>query len=290
MTLVHLFPGQGSQTIGMGADLFARHPDFVRTASEDLGWDLAEVCLQDPRGELTQTQFTQPALYVVGALAWLRAVETGHRLPRFLVGHSLGEYTALFAADAFSFRDGLALVKERGAAMAEARGGAMAAVLGLPPEKVAEVIAEHALTGVWLANRNAPGQAVISGEPAAVKDCHQAFLDAGAKRVVPLNVSGAFHSPLMAPARERLAAALAKTTMRTPRIPVVSNVTARFHTADVAELRARLAEQLTAPVRWDESIRFLAEQGADEFIEPGPGDVLTRLVAQILPKPAVKAA
>ena len=279
MQRIHLFPGQGSQKKGMGAGLFERFPEQVAEADAELGYSLAELCLQDPRQQLGQTQFTQPALFAVNALTFLdRLVGTGE-LPAFVAGHSLGEYSALFAAGVFDFRTGVKLVRERGALMARASGGSMAAVIGLAPDRIRQVLAESRLDSVDMANFNSPSQTVISG-PAADLDAAQPLLEkAGAQMVKRLAVSAAFHSRYMADAGREFARLLEPLAFRAPRIPVLSNVTARPY--EPGRIKELLARQITSPVRWSESIQWLLQQPDPEFIEVGPGTVLAGLVRRI---------
>jgi trans-AT polyketide synthase/acyltransferase/oxidoreductase domain-containing protein len=263
----------------MGKDLFGAYPEFVQTADDLLGYSMVELCTRNPEGRLDRTEYTQPALFVVSALAYFKHVESTHLLPRALIGHSLGEYTALFAAAVLDFRTALALVRERGRLMSLARDGGMAAVLGMSAERVQEIIAAKGLAGVWVGNANAPEQTVITGDRQAVLEAKSVFEGAGASRVVPLPVSGAFHSPLMDEARREFRKHLAEAKFQRIRVPVMSNVTARFH--DPGALQEVLAQQITAPVLWMDCIRFLMEHGADEFVELGPGQVLTKLVSRI---------
>lgn len=259
MTVI-MFAGQGAQRVGMGADVFDAFPREMRIADDVLGYSLRELCLSGPIERLTQTEFTQPALYVVGALQYLRRRGEGAN-PAWLMGHSVSEFTALFAGGAFDFATGLKIVSTRGALMAKARGGGMAAVLGLDAGAIRKVIAENGLSQVYAANFNTPKQTVISGLRAEIERAEPLFLSAGATFYKVLQVSGAFHTPLMAEAREAFAAFLETVEVSPPSIPVISNVTARPHSAP--GLRERLAEQMTSPVRWNESLRYLLASGVD---------------------------
>ncbi|MCS6843410.1 MAG: ACP S-malonyltransferase [Caldilineales bacterium] len=286
-----LFPGQGSQTVGMAQELAARYRSAADTLAEAdalLGFSLSSLCFYGPADELTDTINAQPALLAASVAAW-RAVQEA--IPHFptpaaVAGHSMGEYSALVAAGALTFADGLRLVRERGRLMKEADGrspGGMAAVLGLDADQMAAICQEAAAaTGgiVQVANDNCPGQVVISGDEAALERAMAAAGAAGARKVVRLAVSIAAHSPLMAPAADELRRAIEATPIRPPAVPVIGNVTARPLT-DVAAIREELVAQLTAPVRWTESMRYLVEQGITTTVELGPGDVLTGLMKRI---------
>lgn len=265
-----MFPGQGAQRVGMGEGLFEAFPQLVAEADAVLGYSIAQLCLEGPMDRLTRTQFTQPALYVVNALTYLRHVrETGER-PDFVLGHSVSEYVALFAAGAVDFASGLKMVARRGALMGEASGGSMAAVIGLDADGIAAVIDRNGLRDVFAANYNTPRQIVVSGRREAVVAAEPLFREAGASHYVVLPVSGAFHTPYMEAARAAFAEHLASLTFKAPEIPVISNVTARPHEA--GKLRERMIEQITAPVRWAESIRYLLAKGVTfaDVTELGP--------------------
>ena len=279
-----LFAGQGSQVVGMGRDFVTQSAtarEWFARAQAVLGYDLGALCFEGPEDELTQTEHAQPAIFLV---SWVAFQLLRERLPQLTVqamaGLSLGEFTALAAAGALGFEDGLRLVRQRGRFMQEAceasRGG-MAAVLGLDEALTREVCAE---TGVSLANLNCPGQLVISGEADRVQRACELAQAKGARRALPLPVAGAYHSPLMAPAQPRLAAELAAAAIQPPAVPVVSNVTAQPH-GDPASIRQRLVEQVTAPVRWEQSMRHLLAQGVNRFIELGPGTALTGFMKRI---------
>jgi trans-AT polyketide synthase/acyltransferase/oxidoreductase domain-containing protein len=264
-----LFPGQGAQRIGMGEGLFDAFPEQTACADSVLGYSVRELCLAGPMERLTQTQFTQPALYVVGALTWLKRRADGATAD-YLLGHSVAEYVALFAAGVVDFETGLRLVQKRGALMAKATGGGMAAVLGLEAAQVEDIIRRHGLTDVFAANVNTPKQIVVSGKREAVAAAEPLFLEAGASHYRVLQVSGAFHTPFMQPARDAFARFLAEIEFRPPAIPVISNVTARPHKPET--IAALMAEQMTAPVRWSDSIRYLLAKGLafEDFEELGP--------------------
>ena len=281
-----LFPGQGSQAVGMGQALAREFPEAraVFAAADDaLGTSLSRLCFEGPESELVLTRNTQPAILTVSAAA--HAVYAA-RAPQadFVAGHSLGEYSALVAARSLSLPDAVRAVRERGTLMQEAvpaGTGAMAAVLGLEPEAVARVCAEAAGGEVVsAANFNSPEQTVIAGSTAAVERASAKLKDSGAKRVVPLPVSAPFHCALMEPVKARLAEVLARCTISAPAVPVVTNVEARPNT-DASRVVPLLLEQVSAPVRWLETIRFLHGAGVTRMVELGPGRVLSGLVKRI---------
>ena len=279
MKVVFCFPGQGSQDVGMGHAIAQAIPEaraVYDEASAATGFDVARLCFEGPIEELTRTDMQQPAL-VATSLACLRAVETLGVRADYVVGHSVGEYAALAAAGVITSRDAVVLVRERGAAMCEAaqeHPGAMAAVLGLEDAVVEELCAD--IDGVWPANYNCPGQVVVSGRHEAVDRLLERAASLGARRAVKLRVSGAFHSPLVARAAERLRPVIEHVSFREPLPPFVSTVTAKIETA--SRIGALLIEQLTAPVRFTQAVRMLVREGADLFVEIGPGQVLSGLL------------
>jgi len=279
MKVAFCFPGQGSQDVGMGKAVAQRFPAaraVFEEASEAAGFDVAHVCFEGPIEELTRTDVQQPAL-VATSIACLRAVETLELKPDYVIGHSVGEYSALTAAGALSSFDAVALVRKRGEVMEQAaqeHPGAMAAVLGLEDAVVEELCA--AIANVWPANYNCPGQIVVSGENAAVDRLMEAAEERGARRTVKLRVSGAYHSPLVARAAERFRPALERVAWKEPAPPFMSTVTARFESAQ--RLGAILAEQVTSPVRFTQAVRGLIKEGVDLFVEIGPGQVLSGLL------------
>ncbi|XXT14710.1 ACP S-malonyltransferase [Sorangium sp. So ce429] len=274
----YMFPGQGSQAKGMGRELFDAFPALAARADGVLGYSIRALCQDDPHQRLNETQFTQPALYVVNALSYLKRREE-EAPPDFLAGHSLGEFSALFAAGVFDFETGLALVKKRGELMGAARGGGMAAVIGLDAERVRELLEQNGATAIDIANLNSPSQVVISGAKDEIVRLQVPFEAAGAKKYAVLRVSAAFHSHFMRPAMVEFGRFLEGYDFRPPKIPVISNVTARPLQAD--RIRASLGEQIASPVRWCESIRYLMGRGVKEFVECGHGIVLTGLYTQI---------
>jgi len=279
-----LFAGQGAQVVGMGRD-WARELPTARSwfdrANAALGYDLAALCFDGPEAELTRTENAQPGIFLV---SWVALQLLRERVPglsfQAAAGLSLGEFTALAAAGALGFEDGLNLVRQRGRFMQEAcaatRGG-MAAIIGLDETPTREVCAQ---AGVTLANLNCPGQLVISGPAEHIAQACELARARGARRALPLPVAGAYHSPLMASAQPKLQAELERVTLRPPAVPVIANVTARPHDGPET-LRARLVEQVTSPVRWEESMRYLIEQGFTRFLELGPGTALTGFMKRI---------
>ena len=276
----YLFPGQGSQKKGMGEDLFQKYSEYVKEADEILGYSIKELCINDSEERLNQTEYTQPALYVVNALSYLKKVEEDGIIPDYVAGHSLGEYDALFAAGVFDFATGLKLTKKRGELMAQAKNGGMAAILGLTEEQVRKVLLEHEMSGIDLANLTAGGQVVISGMKQDISKAQIVFEEAGAMKYVGLNVSGAFHSRYMEEAKQQFAQYIESFEFSNPNIPVISNVNAKPY--DANEIKETMIQQIVSSVRWEESIRYLMKQGEMEFVQVGPGNVITGLVRKIV--------
>lgn len=280
---IYVFPGQGSQAKGMGGNLFDHFQDLTAKADAILGYSIKELCLEDPRGELGNTRFTQPALYVVNALTYCKKIEDGSPLPDFVAGHSLGEFNALLAAGSFDFETGLKLVQKRAQLMGEVANGGMAAVLNAGKEQIEEVLRSNGLNNLYLANYNTPTQIVISG---LVEELAKAepFFKSGKTRFYPLATSGAFHSAFMRESMEKFREFVQGVEFAPPRIPVIANVTARPYEADA--IRETLCSQVASTVRWSESVQYLLAEAVNrgdtaEFEELGPGDVLTRLVHTI---------
>lgn len=279
-----LFAGQGAQVVGMGADLFEKSPaarTWFDRANKTLGYDLAASCFRGPEAELTRTENAQPGIYLV---SWIAFELLRERAPSFrfeaTAGLSLGEFTALAAAAVFTFEDGLKVVRERGRLMQQAcemTRGAMAAIIGLDENLTREICAE---VGVELANLNCPGQLVISGETDKIGRACELAKAKGAKRALPLNVAGGYHSRLMASAQLKLKETLGGIPINLPTVPVISNVTAKPHAAP-ADIHQRLVEQVTSPVRWEESMRHLIAEGFTRFIELGPGTALSGFMKRI---------
>ena len=279
--MCYLFPGQGSQEVGMGSDLFGDFPEWVEQANQTLGYSITELCLKDPENRLNQTKYTQPALYTVSALAYLKKIEEGEAAPDFVAGHSLGEYTALFAAGAFDFQTGLQLVKKRAELMSECSGGGMAAVIGMDVDAIKEVLLnpDNNLEAIDVANYNEPTQTVISGPVQTIQGAKEIFKSAGCKLYIPLKVSGAFHSRSMLSVQEKFAEFLEDFEFSELKIPVISNVEAEPHQSET--IKGLLTRQLSHSVRWTESMFYLIDLGVGNFEEVGPGQVLTKLLAKI---------
>ena len=285
MKTAYVFPGQGAQFVGMCKELYDNSPkarDLFEKANEILGYRITDIMFSGTEEDLKQTKATQPAVFLHSVITALCMEDFQ---PAMTAGHSLGEFSALVAAGALSFEDGLRLVYARAMAMQKAcemAPSTMAAIIALPDETIEQICEEISTEGnaVVPANYNCPGQVVISGNVEAVKTACAKLKEAGAKRALPLAVSGAFHSPCMEPARQELAAAIEKTEFKEPICPVYQNVDALPHT-DPEEIKANLLKQLTASVRWTQEVKQMIADGAEEFIECGPGAVLTGLISKI---------
>jgi trans-AT polyketide synthase/acyltransferase/oxidoreductase domain-containing protein len=277
---VFMFPGQGSQKPGMGENLFAKYKEFTDIADSILGYSIEKLCNEDPDNMLGMTQYTQPALFTVNSLIYLDLVEEKGKHPDYTAGHSLGEYSALFASGAFDFADGLKLVKKRGELMSSAKGGGMAAVIGLTDSAISSVLKENNLTAISVANYNSPVQIVITGPETDIIRSQPIFENAGAKMFVPLKVSGAFHSPYMKEAADEFSRFMDQFVFHELKIPVISNINAVPYEQD--KIKETLVEQITVPVRWTETIQYLLNKGETDFIEAGPGKVLSGLLKQNL--------
>ena len=286
-----VFPGQGSQFVGMGKELYESRKDIkdlMESANDILGFDILSIMFNGTEEDLKKTKVTQPAIFI-HSLAAVKAVDTiGAGM---VAGHSLGEFSALVANGALSFKDGLELVYQRALAMQEAcdaNPSSMAAVLGLEDEKVEEICAQ--IEGIVVpANYNCPGHLVISGETAAVEKACEALKAAGAKRALLLPVNGAFHSPLMKPAQDKLAKAIENTKFNKPIIPIYQNITTTA-VEDPEEIKKNLIAQLTGPVKWTQTVRNMIADGAESFVEVGPGKTLQGLIKKIHPEALVSSA
>lgn len=279
MSLAFLFPGQGSQVKGMGTDVFHRYPELIDQANQELGYSLSDLCLEDANEQLSQTQFTQPALYLVSFLEGKAKIDDG-QIPDIAAGHSVGEFAALALAGSVSFMDGLRMVSTRGNIMSQVTGGGMAAVIGMEVEQIQSSLEQIGADQVDLANFNSPGQVVISGPADQIKTTLTPLKEAGARMVVPLKVSGAFHSRMMEePARE-FGKFLDGIRFSSPKFPVYSNVEAAPYSNGDA-IAPLLVRQIHSSVRWTELITQMRIDGANEFLECGPGKVLTKLLRQI---------
>jgi trans-AT polyketide synthase/acyltransferase/oxidoreductase domain-containing protein len=272
----YLFPGQGSQKKGMGAELFPKYPEHVKKSDAILGYSIEELCVADPNNLLNFTTYTQPAIFVVSVLNYLEMLKTENR-PGFAAGHSIGEYAALFAAEAFNFETGLQIVKKRAELMSQAEGGLLAAVIGLAQEEVEARITASGIAGIEIANINSPTQIVVGGPAQLVQDFVK-FSEGQSGRVIPLKVSGAFHTSHMRQAQEAFRDFLSTITFSIPRIGVVSNYSARLHTQE--EMAGNLANHLANRVRWTECIEHLLEAGVEDFTEIG-SKILTPMVNDI---------
>lgn len=282
MTKAYVFPGQGAQFSGMGKDLYDNFQparEYIDSANDILGFDIKSIMFTGSAEELKQTEVTQPAIFVHSVVA---ALTSENFKPDMVAGHSMGEFSALVANGVLSFEDGLSLVSKRANGMqkaCEAQASTMAAVIGLD-DHIVEEICEKTQGVVVAANYNCPGQLVISGEVEAVNDACSKLTEAGARRALILPVGGAFHSPLMEPAREELAAAIETTTFNEPTCPIYQNVDAKGH-SDILTIKNNLVIQLTASVKWTQIIQNMINDGATSFIECGPGKVLQGLVMKI---------
>jgi len=273
-----IFPGQGSQERGMGGTLFDDFSELTQKADEILGYSIKDLCLDDANRQLSKTQFTQPAIYVVSAYCYFNRLGDNATKPDFVAGHSLGEFNALLAAECFDFETGLKLVKKRGELMSQASGGGMAAILGSNEAAIRRILQDNNFTDIELANFNTPSQIVVSGAKEQMDQASDIFNNADIK-FIPLNTSGAFHSRLMQASKEEFEDYLNQFEFSNPQIPVISNVTAMPYDNDA--IKANVANQMVSPVRWCESIQYLMAQNEMSFEEIGHGEVLSKLVSSI---------
>jgi malonyl CoA-acyl carrier protein transacylase len=273
---VFMFPGQGAQIKGMGGDLFPKYPELCDIADKILGYDIKALCLEDPDDLLKNTQYTQPALFIVEALSYLEKNRQGENA-EYAIGHSLGEYAALFAASAFDFETGLKLVKKRGELMAQANNGVMLAVINLTEDRINNLLDTYNITSVSIANKNSPKQFVLSGPKEDIMKANK-VLSEEALMCIPLNVSGAFHSIYMTDAKSDFESFLSEFTFNEPKKKVIANVNLKKY--DSNNIKQNLINQINSPVRWSETITYLKKVGESDFVEIGPGNVLTCLLAQ----------
>ncbi|QBS11456.1 ACP S-malonyltransferase [Legionella geestiana] len=282
---VCVFPGQGSQWVGMGRELFEHFKAPVREASLILGYDIQTLCLEDPEHLLDNTRYTQPALFVINALAWRQWRESFHGSISFLAGHSLGEYNALHIAGVFDFATGLRIVQKRAELSATVNNGSMAAVIGLGEHEIQRVLVLSGFKNLYIANYNSPSQFVIAGDSNALMRATPLFLEAGAKRFIPLKVNGAFHTPLVREASEAFAEFLQDFSFNPPKIPVIANLNAMPYPAHT--IAGYLACHMMQPVRWTQSIEHLLIAGEQDFVECGARKVLTPLINAIKKGPSM---
>lgn len=279
--LAYLFPGQGAQKRGMGTDLFEQFSELTAQADDLLGYSIQALCIEDKEHQLNKTQYTQPALYVVNALMYLKTIEETEQKPDYVAGHSLGEYNALFAAGVFDFITGLALVQKRGELMSQAQNGGMTAVLGLTREQLTHLLEEHHLTtSINIANYNSYQQLVISGSKEGIARAQKVLSDRTGVHCIPIAVSGAFHSPLMQEAQQAFTDLIQNSLLAIPCIPVIANINAKpYHPAVT---KTNLTHHITHSVEWAKTIEYLQKKPNIHFKEIGPGNVLTNLLKRIV--------
>ncbi|MBX3709974.1 MAG: ACP S-malonyltransferase [Gammaproteobacteria bacterium] len=274
----YVFPGQGSQFKGMGGALFSEFQDIVSKANQILGYPVEKLCLEGPDDKLNMTQYTQPAIYVVSALSYFKKLKDSGKKPDYVAGHSLGEYNALLAAGVFDFETGLKLVQERGSLMANASGGAMAAIIGPHSGEIQTLLDKSNLSSISIANFNSFTQTVIAGLKNEIDAAKPIFESINAM-FIPLKVSGAFHSSYMKPAQQKFSDFLKGFEFKAPNAIVIANVNAEPYKIDV--VMTNLANQITHPVQWTKTIKYLLDKGETIFEEVGPGSVLTGLIRRI---------
>lgn len=279
MMTTFLFPGQGSQQRGMGEALIKQYPQFIKKADQILGYSIEELCLHDRLEQLKKTEYTQPAIFVINALHYIDYIKNHAEFPDFLIGHSLGEYNALFAANVFDFESALCIVKKRAALMGQAGEGGMLAVIGLSVDQIKEVLLQHDLQLLAIANINSYQQIVISGDLSQLQQATTFLTNAGAQACIPLKVSGAFHTKYMTQASKAFLMYLNDFNFFRPTKTVISNVTGKPYASE--DIKEMLARQIVSPVQWLNSIVYVLAQGETRFIELGQGKVMTNLVEKI---------
>ncbi len=277
--LGYLFPGQGSQICGMGNTLFDEFAEISAQADEILGYSIKNLCLHDPLQQLNQTEYTQPALYIVNAITYFKKLKDTRLKPDYVAGHSLGEYNALLAAEVFDFQTGLQLVKKRGELMSQATNGAMAAIVGLTSMEIKQLLEDNHLTDITIANYNSYKQSVISGIKNDIDQSRQIFEKIKEVSFISLKASGAFHSPYMLSAQQEFAEFLKEFEFSVPTIPVLANIDADFY--HPAAMRSNMSQQITHSVRWIDTVEYLLSQSNVVFEEIGPGNVLTGIIRRI---------
>lgn len=278
--IAFVFPGQGSQKKGMGKELFEAYPEYLEIADRVLGYSIQNLCLKNPENKLNFTEYTQVAIFVVNALTYLHFIETTKMKPDFVAGHSLGEYNALLSADVFNFETGLKLVHMRGRLMGKVSGGGMAAILGLSVKRVEEICTKYPLLSLSIANYNTDTQTIIAGEKENVMKSRGIFTEIEGVRFLPLNVSGAFHSPYMKVPKIEFEKYISQFQLKKPQIPVIANLMASEYEIDY--LSHNLVEQIDSSVKWSDTIRYLLGKGVRGFIEMGEGKILTKMIEGIM--------
>lgn len=279
MMTTFLFPGQGSQQKGMGESLIKQYPQFIKKADDILGYSLGDLCVHDTLNQLNNTQYTQPAIFVINALYYIDYIRHHAHFPAFILGHSLGEYNALFAANVFDFETALSLVKKRAELMGQAKEGGMVAIIGLSADQIQEILVHHSLNLLSVANINSYQQTVISGDLTELHEATTLLKNRGAKGCIPLNVSGAFHSPYMEKARQMFLSYLNEFNFYRPTKTVISNITGKPYASE--DIKDMLARQIVSPVKWLSSVEYVRNQGETQFIELGHGTTMMNLLEKI---------
>jgi trans-AT polyketide synthase/acyltransferase/oxidoreductase domain-containing protein len=274
-----IFPGQGSQQKGMGEQLFKQYPQFIKKADLILGYSIEDLCIHDRLNQLNKTEYTQPAVFIVNVLYYIDYLRKNADFPDYILGHSLGEYNALFAANVFDFETALQLVKKRAKLMSQASEGGMLAVIGLSEDKIHDILSINKLNLLSIANINSYQQIVVSGDSTQIQQAVAIFKDAGSKLCVPLKVSGAFHSHYMEKASHLFLNFLEDFKFSTPTKKVISNVTGQVYTSE--EIKKMLAVQIISPVQWLKSVEYVRNKGENKFIELGHGNTMLNMIERI---------